>query len=50
MRVCYDLSGKAFPKEFKAPKDSELYLVGYRRKLPDANDAQGKAATTSDVP
>ncbi len=32
MRVCYDLSGKAFPKEFKAPKDTELYLVGYRRQ------------------
>ena len=50
MRVCYDLSGKAFPKEFKAPKDSELYLVGYRRQVPDANDAKGKPAATSDVP
>ncbi len=50
MRVCYDLSGKAFPKEFKAPKDSELYLVGYRRQVPDANDAKDKPAATSDVP
>ena len=50
MRLCYDLSGKAFPKEFKAPKDSELYLVGYRRQVPDANDAKGKPAVTSDVP
>ena len=32
MRVCYDLSGKQFPKVFKAPKDTELYLVGYRRQ------------------
>jgi len=32
MRVCYDLSGTAFPKEFKAPKDTQLYLVGYRRQ------------------
>lgn len=32
MRVCYDLSGKDFPKEFKAPKDTQLYLVGYRRQ------------------
>mgnify|MGYP002624128661 CR=1 FL=1 len=32
MRVCYDLSGKAFPTEFKAPQDSELYLVGYHRQ------------------
>jgi len=36
MRVCYDLSGKQFPKEFKAPKDTELYLVGYRRQKSEA--------------
>lgn len=32
MRVCYDLSGRDFPKEFKAPKGSQFYLVGYRRQ------------------
>jgi uncharacterized protein (TIGR03067 family) len=32
LRVCYDLSGTAFPKEFKAPKGTQLYLVGYRRQ------------------
>jgi len=32
MRVCYDLSGKDFPQEFKAPKDSQIYLAGYRRQ------------------
>lgn len=32
MRVCYDLSGIEFPKEFKAPKGTTLYLVGYRRQ------------------
>ncbi|MGI8604302.1 MAG: TIGR03067 domain-containing protein [Verrucomicrobiales bacterium] len=32
MRVCYDLSGTDFPKEFKAPKGTQLYLVGYRRQ------------------
>jgi uncharacterized protein (TIGR03067 family) len=32
MRVCYDLSGKEFPKEFNAPKRTQLYLVGYRRQ------------------
>lgn len=32
LRVCYDLSGTAFPKEFKAPKGTRLYLVGYRRQ------------------
>ncbi len=50
MRVCYDLSGSAFPKEFKAPKDSKLYLVGYRRQVPTANDTKDTPATTSDVP
>jgi len=34
LRVCYDLSGTDFPKEFKAPKDTPLYLVGYRRPKP----------------
>jgi hypothetical protein len=48
MRVCYDLSGRAFPKEFKAPKDSELYLVGYRRQVPDANDAKAKTTGSLD--
>lgn len=32
MRICYDLSGTAFPQEFKAPKGTQLYLVGYRRQ------------------
>jgi uncharacterized protein (TIGR03067 family) len=32
LRVCYDLSGTEFPKEFKAPKGTALYLVGYRRQ------------------
>jgi uncharacterized protein (TIGR03067 family) len=32
LRVCYDLSGKEFPKTFAAPKGTALYLVGYRRK------------------
>ena len=31
-RVCYDLSGKAFPTDFNSPKDSTHYLVGYRRQ------------------
>lgn len=36
MRVCYDLSGAEFPKEFKAPKGTQLYLVGYRRQKDSA--------------
>ena len=34
MRVCYDLSGREFPKEFKATEGTQLYLVGYRRQMP----------------
>ena len=32
LRVCYDLSGAEYPKEFKAPKGTQHYLVGYRRQ------------------
>ncbi|MBG86543.1 MAG: hypothetical protein CMO80_06545 [Verrucomicrobiales bacterium] len=31
MRVCYDLSGKQFPKVWRTRKGSPLYAVGYRR-------------------
>lgn len=41
MRVCYDLSGAAYPKEFKAPKGTDLYLVGYRRQM---DPSSGKAS------
>ncbi len=34
-RACYDLSGKAFPSNFKSPKGSQLYSVGYRRVQDD---------------
>ena len=33
LRVCYDLSGTEFPKEFKATKGTHAYLVGYRRQI-----------------
>ena len=39
MRVCYDLSGKEFPKEFNAPKGTDLYLVGYRRQITERSDS-----------
>lgn len=32
LQICYDLSGKKFPKEFKAPKGTQLHLVEYRRQ------------------
>jgi uncharacterized protein (TIGR03067 family) len=31
-RICYDLSGQAYPTEFSSPKGSTHYLVGYRRQ------------------
>jgi uncharacterized protein (TIGR03067 family) len=34
LRVCYDLSGKARPKEFKTQADSQLFLVEYKREKP----------------
>jgi uncharacterized protein (TIGR03067 family) len=38
-RVCYDLSGKAFPTDFNSPKGSMHYLVGYRRQIDAASEA-----------
>jgi uncharacterized protein (TIGR03067 family) len=32
MRVCYDMSGKARPREFKSTAGSLLFLVEYRRQ------------------
>ena len=32
LQICYDLSGRNFPKEFKAPKGTQLHLVDYRRQ------------------
>jgi uncharacterized protein (TIGR03067 family) len=34
LRVCYDLSGKARPKEFKTRADTQLFLVEYKREKP----------------
>jgi uncharacterized protein (TIGR03067 family) len=34
LRICYDLSGKARPKEFKTKADTQLFLVEYRREKP----------------
>jgi uncharacterized protein (TIGR03067 family) len=32
LRICYDLSGKQRPQEFKSVAGTKLYLVTYRRK------------------
>ncbi|MGZ8899513.1 MAG: TIGR03067 domain-containing protein [Limisphaerales bacterium] len=42
LRVCYDLSGTEFPKEFKAPQGTSLYLVGYRLQKNDADQSSNK--------
>lgn len=34
LRVCYDLSGKAPPEEFKSKPMTKLYLVTYKREKP----------------
>ena len=34
LRVCYDLSGKSRPTEFKTGEGTQLFLVTYKRKKP----------------
>ena len=34
LRVCYDLSGKNRPKEFKTREGTQLFLVTYKREKP----------------
>jgi uncharacterized protein (TIGR03067 family) len=34
LRVCYDLSGKSRPTEFKTKPDTKLFLVTYKREKP----------------
>lgn len=34
LRICYDLSGKAFPKAFAVPPGSQSFLLDYRRQQP----------------
>jgi uncharacterized protein (TIGR03067 family) len=34
LRICYDLSGKARPNEFKTKADTQLFLVEYKRQKP----------------
>lgn len=47
LRVCYDLSGKVFPQEFKSPAGTMQYLVEYRKELPDGAEISG---TVVDLP
>ena len=34
LRVCYDLSGKSRPAEFKTKEGTQRFLVTYKRKKP----------------
>ncbi|HEY1861672.1 MAG TPA: TIGR03067 domain-containing protein [Gemmataceae bacterium] len=34
LRICYDLSGKSRPTEFKSTKGTQLFLVTYNREKP----------------
>ncbi len=34
LQICYDLSGKSHPKEFKTREDTKLFLVTYKREKP----------------
>jgi uncharacterized protein (TIGR03067 family) len=34
LRVCYDVSGKTRPTEFKTKADTQLFLVTYKREKP----------------
>jgi uncharacterized protein (TIGR03067 family) len=34
LRICYDLSGKSRPKEFKTKEGTQLFLVTYKREKP----------------
>lgn len=36
LRICYDLSGKARPTEFKSPEGTQTFLVTYQRADDDA--------------
>jgi uncharacterized protein (TIGR03067 family) len=34
LRICYDLSGKNRPKDFKSPEGTQHFLVTYKREKP----------------
>jgi len=34
LRICYDLSGKSHPEEFKTKEGTQLYLVTYKLQKP----------------
>lgn len=48
LRVCYDLSGSAFPTEFKSDTGTSSYLVEYRQELPRGTEITGTVVEVPD--
>ncbi len=48
MRVCYDLTGKAFPTAFKSEHGTTNYLVEYRKELPRETELSGEVVEIVD--
>ncbi len=48
LRVCYDVTGKAFPTEFKSAPDSTHYLAEYRKELPKGAELSGRVLNVPD--
>lgn len=49
MRVCYDVTGREFPAEFKSESGTTHYLVEYRKELPKGAVLSGVVADTPDA-
>lgn len=49
MRVCYDVTGREFPTEFKSESGTTHYLVEYRKELPKGAEITGVVADTPDA-
>ncbi len=49
MRVCYDVTGREFPTEFKSESGTTHYLVEYRKELPKGAELTGSVADTPDA-
>jgi uncharacterized protein (TIGR03067 family) len=50
LRICYDLSGTAFPTEFKAPEGTRLFLASYRRQTESPATSAPKSNKTEPQP
>jgi micrococcal nuclease len=48
LRVCYDISGKDFPAEFKSESGTNHFLVEYRKELPAGAEISGNVFSIPD--